>query len=34
VTLGDYESHAPIKAEMAVVGGFHADIHANRTTNS
>ncbi len=34
VTLGEYESHPPIKAEMAVVGGFHADIHANRTTNS
>jgi thymidylate synthase len=34
VILGDYESHPPIKAEMAVVGGFHADIHANRSTNS
>ena len=34
VTLGEYESHPPIKAEMAVVGGFHADIHANRSTNS
>jgi thymidylate synthase len=34
VTLHDYEAHPPIKAEMAVVGGFNADIHANRTTNS
>ena len=34
ITLHDYESHPPIKAEMAVVGGFHADLHANRPTNS
>lgn len=34
VTLGEYESHPPIKAEMAVVGGFHADIHDNRKTQN
>lgn len=34
VKLENYEAHPPIKAEMAVVGGFHADLHANRTTNS
>lgn len=34
VTLEDYEAHPPIKAEMAVVGGFHADLHADRKTNS
>jgi thymidylate synthase len=27
VTLSDYESHAPIKAEMAVVGGYNAKLH-------
>jgi hypothetical protein len=27
VILGDYQSHAPIKAQMAVVGGFNEKIH-------
>ncbi|MBP9836564.1 MAG: thymidylate synthase [Candidatus Pacebacteria bacterium] len=27
VILGDYQSHAPIKAQMAVVGGFNQKIH-------
>ena len=27
VTLSDYESHPPIKAELAVVGGFNKKIH-------
>ncbi len=28
VTLNNYESHPPIKAEMAVVGGFNKKIHS------
>jgi thymidylate synthase len=28
VTLNNYESHPPIKAELAVVGGFNKKIHA------
>ncbi|MAZ56234.1 hypothetical protein CL653_00375, partial [bacterium] len=27
VTLANYESHPPIKAELAVVGGFNKKIH-------
>jgi len=27
VTLGEYESHPPIKAELAVVGGYNKKIH-------
>ena len=30
VTLNDYESHPPIKAELAVVGGFNEKIHDNQ----
>ena len=30
VTLNNYESHPPIKAELAVVGGYNAKIHKGR----
>ena len=30
VTLNNYESHPPIKAELAVVGGYNAKIHEKR----
>jgi len=30
VTLGEYESHPAIKAELAVVGGYNAKIHQGR----
>lgn len=30
VTLGAYESHPPIKAELAVVGGYNQKIHAKK----
>lgn len=31
VTLNAYESHPPIKAAMAVVGGYNEKIHKNKT---
>lgn len=31
VTLNNYQSHPPIKAELAVVGGYNTKLHAGRS---
>jgi thymidylate synthase len=32
MVLGEYESHPPIKAELAVVGGYNKKLHGKKDT--